>query len=267
MRTLTLLAVCLTFGGHAVGADCYEQSQVAQFRPPPARELVVAVDETTLIPGPLAAELRRTINATLQPGDRVTLLAFSAISRERYVREVWHADIDQNPPPDRLRKLPAHRAQSVIRCTELQMGGSRKRVRTETEKLLAQGSASIQRSEIVFSLREIGTRLQASPVKDKVLVIVSDMIEHSAFGTFYAQRALALIDPVQEMDKVRAKGLLAPLVGVRVYVFGGGLASLTENYRDHPGVLALERFWSEYVKASGGQLVAFGKPALLVPIH
>lgn len=267
MKPLCTLLAVLGLSAPAHAADCFDELGVAQHRPPSTREVVIAVDETTLIPAHLATDLQRSLREAVQPGDHVSLLAFSAISRDRYVREAFQVTVEPAVSEALRHTLPVRRIRPLERCIELRREQTHRRVREQTNAMLQRASADIQHSEIVFSLREIGARLQASPVREKVLVIVSDMLEHSAFSSFYAQRALAVIDPAHEMDKVRVKALTAPLAGVRVYVFGGGLASITENYRDHPGLLALERFWNAYITASGGQLVAFGKPALLVPVH
>jgi len=58
--------------------------------------------------------------------------------------------------------------------------------------------------------------------------------------------------------------LLSDLGGARVYVFGGGLAPPDAGFRDQAELVALESFWRRYVKDSGGELVAFGKPVPLV---
>lgn len=266
MKPILLLLVAIGLSAPARGADCFDEMRLAPYRPPVAREVLVAVDETTLVPPHLAADLNRTLREAVRPGDRVSLLAFSAVSRDRYVRETFQVTVEPALSDAVRRTLPVRRIRPLERCIELRHERANRAVREQTAAMLERASAGIQRSEIVFSLREIGARLQASPVKEKVLVLVSDMLENSAFSIFYAHRRLALIDPVQEMEKIRAKSLTAPLAGVRVYVFGGGLAAMDEAYRAPPNLLALEHFWSEYVKASGGQLAAFGKPALLVPI-
>ena len=217
-----------------------------------------------MFPQQLVEELVAKVRKTIQPGDRVSLIAFSAMSRQHYLRVLTTVELDQPPNATAQRQMPVRRVAELDRCITLQRITMVKAVDEALRSALKRASNSIPYSEIVGAVRDIGTRLQASPAPIKILILGSDCLQNSPALTFHAQQAIRVVDPAREIAGLRAKGLLATLSGVRVFVFGGGLAPPDAGYRDQSELVALESFWAEYIKESGGSLVAFGKPVVLV---
>lgn len=271
----SVIAACLAVGiggltnspgvqAEPVAPDCYQTLDLANFRPVPAREVILGVDETTVFPSELIDELVAKVRKTIQPGDRVTLIAFSANSRQHYLRVLTTTDLDQPPSATAQRQMPVRRVADLNHCITLQRTTKTKAMEEALRAALKRASNSIPYSEIVGAVRDISTRLQASPAPIKLLILGSDGLQHSPGLSFYEQKAIRVVDPARELAGLRAKGLLATLSGVRVFVFGGGLAPPDAGFRDQAELVALESFWREYIKESGGSLVAFGKPVPLV---
>lgn len=246
-----------------VHADCYDTAGLAAHRPPLARDVMVAVDETTVVPDDLRETLHGMLGAMLRPGDRVTVIAFSSFNRNHYLREVMVRTIEQAPPQSVQMNMPSRKLKALLPCVTGNQKTALDEVKTTAMLLVEKATADISHSEIVMSMRELGLRLRTSPAKDRLMLIVSDGIEHSSVTSFYRNRGLREIGPTDELAKVRKKNAIADLGGTRVFWFGGGLGASTDGYLDQTRLLHLETFWSGYIKESKGTLVSFGKPSLM----
>ena len=134
-------------------------------------------------------------------------------------------------------------------------------------------SSDIAKSDVVASIKAISAMVQQSPTQNKVVLIVSDMLENSSVANFYADqgRAVRKIDSIKEMRTIEENQMLADFGGARVYVIGAGLLAAdgqkSKTYRDPKTMQALAGFWASYMQKSKAQLVEFGQPALLNRIH
>ena len=114
--------------------------------------------------------------------------------------------------------------------------------------------------------------VKAAAAGERIVLVVSDMLENSSISSFYQRQAVRLISPQAELAKVEKESLFGDFGGVRVHVFGAGLVSEGAGpkdgvYRDPRTMQALERFWAEYFARSGAVLEQFGKPELLGPLR
>jgi len=262
-----LLGMCSALLVAGAQAQCYDKLAMPDHRPATAREITILVDETTVIPEEIGRVLMAHLAKALHPGDRVNLLAFSTFTRTRFLREVMVRELEQPPPPEALRNMPARKTRDLQTCIAVLRPAIVKELQDGLGKLLKDASAEIAHSEIVMSLREVGLRLQASPIRTKLLLLVSDGMEHSGITSFYRNRGLRVVNPDEEMKRIQGKRMLADLAGARVFIFGGGLSATDTGARDPAALVALENVWSDYVTASNGVLAAFGKPTILVPLQ
>lgn len=268
MRALVLaMLATVTVSSHAApppAVDCYKLLSLEKFKPGPARELVLLIDETTVFTPELINSFAGKVAKAVQPGDRVSLIGFSAVSNKHHVHELASVDVDRMPEPAVERDLPVRRAGDLSQCVTLQRVTKGRALDGAVRAALQRASNAIPFSEIIGAFRDIGGRLKASEAPSRVVIVATDGLQHSATVTFYDHKAIRLLDPEKEATSLRARGLLSDLAGARVYVFGGGLAPPDAGFRDQAELVALEAFWRRYLKDSGGELVAFGKPVPLV---
>lgn len=244
--------------------DCYKVLSLDKFKPGPSRELVILIDETTVFTPDLVGTFAGKVGKAIQPGDRVSLIGFSAVSNKHHVHELLSIELDRMPEPAAERDLPVRRAGELTQCVTLQRAIKGRTIDAAVRAALQRASTAIPFSEIIGAFRDIGGRLAASDAPSRIVIVATDGLQHSATVTFYDHKAIRLLDPEKEAVSLRARGLLSDLAGARVYVFGGGLAPPDAGFRDQSELQALEAFWRRYIKDSGGQLVAFGKPVPLV---
>jgi hypothetical protein len=129
-------------------------------------------------------------------------------------------------------------------------------------------SGEIAKSDVLASLKDISGKVKQSQASEKVVLLVSDMLENSSVSSFYASQSVRRIDPEKEIKLATDSQLVGDFGDARVYVIGAGLLSdeAKKNkaaYRDPKTMQALATFWKSYFEKSKAQLIEFGQPALL----
>ncbi len=257
--------------------SCYAANKLDIPAPTPEREVFVLLDQTTPLDATLQRSVAENLDRLLQPGTAYSLATFSSFGQGRYL-EVLSAGTLERPLPDAARNSIGVK---VLRNFDACLQGQQRYVRTQAAQTLQQGLAGIStayvKSDVMASIREISSRVQQSRAADRILFVVSDMLENSGVSSFYAQRNMRQIDAATELKKAEANGMLASLAGARVFVLGAGLvqdpkakngvARDSGVYRDPRAMAALKDFWAQYFQRSQATLEQFGMPALLVPVN
>jgi len=133
-------------------------------------------------------------------------------------------------------------------------------------KFISEGKGAnkkLPHSDIVKSLNDISEHIiKPSSARKKVVLIVSDMIEHSSITTFYSKGSIKKINTDSEMAKVKKSGYMADFDASSVYVIGAGMVG-KNSYRDSKTLKSLTDFWTSYFNSSNAKLKAIGTPMLL----
>jgi hypothetical protein len=180
------------------------------------------------------------------------------------------ATIPEKDRPDISVKL----LRNFDACMKGQLDYGRNIAAGAINKALGGSSPDLAKSDIMGSLKELSSRVKSSSARDKIVLVVSDMLENSGITTFYANKNVRVVDPAAELKKAEAAQMIGDFGGARVFVLGAGL--LQENvggknrdsgaYRDPKTMAVLRQFWEQYFSASNALVVGFGTPALLVPV-
>lgn len=245
--------------------DCYQYAGLSALRPgAPQRELMVVVDETT----PLILDLKKDALAHVlrfvQPGDRVSQYRISAYLPDSHMQLEFAGLVQAGPSEEQRADIGSNSLKKLDAC----LGKQQQFFRTQIAKHMGQSFGDIDKkivkSEIVFSLQQIGEGWKHSKTNDKVMFLVSDMLENSDYTSFYQNNQIRQIDPVAELKKVTSAGLQADLQSVRVFVQAAGLVpnSVKNGYRSGKVMQSLQTFWHDYFAASGATLEAFGTPVM-----
>lgn len=248
--------------------DCYQYAKVQRDAPAHIQtELFVVVDQTTPFNGQLRQSLAQQIAPLLAPGNALSVFAFSAYTQGFYTQRLVHARMDQ--PMAQAQRDGTGKAQlkQLDQCLQFQQQGIQKLAQEALIKSLGQGGASISKSDVLGSLKDLSGPIRSSTAQRKVVLLASDMLENSSISSFYQGRTVRLVNPEAEMKKVQAQQLLSDFAGAQVYVLGAGLIdsdSATKGvYRDPKVLGALRAFWGQYFEASHAKLQEFGTPDLL----
>lgn len=250
---------------------CFARKGIAADQLRLQRWVVVLLDETTPFAPAHQAEILRQLEPLVQPGTGLKVLRFSAFLTDRNMAETVDvrvpAPLDEAVRHDMRKDL----VKDFDLCQLLAQRNGQWALRRELQAYFGHASADVPRSEILLALKSVGDavlpRLKAAQLR---LVVVSDMLEHSDFGSFYGRGAPRRLDPAAEMARVKARNLSTDLRGARVYVMGAGLlppgSPPHAGYRSGEVMTSLQAFWSRYVEESNGRLAGFGMPMLLTPI-
>lgn len=249
---------------------CYPYAQLTHHQPAPSgRELVVIIDETV----PMSQALKRSAWDSamryVRPGDSIRLYQFSAFLQDHYMKLLFAGQLD-SPLQGKVRNsIGSKSLKQLDGCLQQQAAFFQKTFGQHFAAGFGKPGVDIARSEILGSLRRITGDFAERPVRERVVLLVSDMLENSDFSSFYQSNRIRDIDPGNELNKVRQKNLLADFAGARVYVHGAGLVAGDAKgaYRSGSTLQRLERFWGDYLQASDGSLAAFGAPQLTTDLR
>ncbi|GGH61070.1 hypothetical protein GCM10010975_24420 [Comamonas phosphati] len=248
--------------------DCYQYAQLKRQSPASVQtELFAVIDQTTPFSSELRQSLAQQIAPLLSPGNALTVFAFSAYTQGYYTRRLLHARLDATIPASARDDAGKALLQKFDQCLAFQKQGIQKLAQEALVKILSQTSSSIAKSDVLGSLKDIATQVQASGAQRKIVLLASDMLENSSVSSFYSNKAVRKIDVAAEWKKVEANQLVANFGGAQIYVLGAGLIDTDTQkhgvYRDPQTMGALRSFWEQYFKASQARLVDFGTPDLL----
>jgi len=165
----------------------------------------------------------------LRQGDRVVV---GTITSQSYID--FKPTVDEEIPK---KTVWVNRLQFERAVTD-----AKEKIRREVNKLLSQKQGT-PLTEILESLNIADTIFHGEKERQKILVILSDMIQDSKEYKFDKEKITD--EYIQRIIKYRQKNDLIPnLAGVKVYVAGAGAAD-SDKFRE------IQTFWARYFAESG----------------
>ncbi|MBV7576730.1 hypothetical protein KW846_28840 [Pseudomonas sp. PDM32] len=246
--------------------SCYEITKLTEFKSPSSgRLLTVIVDQTTPLTGDLQQTAWNHIKRFMGPGDKLRLYSFSAYLNGRYTKLEFAGELESPIDPAAIPNVPIMAAKKFDGCLTQQRQVLFQRFGKAFAGTIKASTTDIPRSEILFSLREIANDIsKAKDTNDQVVLLMSDMLEYSDFGSFYASNRIRDISAPAELEKVKKQNLLADFGGARIYVHGAAFVpqSNKDGYRSGKMISNLKIFWNGYFEQSNAELRGFGTPEL-----
>ncbi|MFP3864652.1 hypothetical protein SHV42_17095 [Pseudomonas capeferrum] len=272
MRLAKALILALALPCAALAAErndlqsCYTRNGLADIKPAgTGRELVVIIDQTIPMPEDLQRSSWGQIDRFVQPGDRVRLYTFSAFLPGEYQRLVYAGELDMPLQGEVRDDVNMRKLRGLDQCLATQKKAFQAGFGGLFVKGLREARQDIPKSEIMNTLRRVGDDMgKEQGVQERVVYLISDMLEHSDYTSFYAANQIKQLDVASELKLAQSKGLYADLQGARVYVSGAGLVTdaVKHAYRSGKTMDALNTFWAQYLNASNATLEGFGTPSL-----
>lgn len=241
--------------------------------PPTARELLVVVDQTTPLSPALQQLVANNIKPFLVAGNSFSVVVFSAYTQNHYTDLLASGKLDAMLPSEARNDVAKPVLAKLDLCQQRQPQQAAQAAGQALRAAYQGTSGNIAKSDIFASLKSISSVIKQSTAPEKIVLIVSDMLENSSVANFYADqgRSVRSLVPTREIRVVEDNHLLADFGGARIYVIGAGLladeTAHGKNYRDPKTMQSLHAFWSEYFNKSNAKLVEFGQPALLNPMR
>ena len=233
-----------------------------------SRLIYVLVDQTVGWNADLEQSILDNLNANLTPGTKFVIAEFSAFSQGRYL-DVADTGIIENPmPAQQYDNTPIEKSKIFNACLADQRPYALALADRGLLAVLQNSTGSLNHSDIMSALQSVSMAISADPAPEKLLLLASDGLENSAVTSFYRHGNIRDIDPEAEIKRAGAAGLFGNFSGARVFVIGGALTGQNSAaYRSPQTLQHLAQFWQLYFQKSNAQLIEFGEPALLEPVH
>jgi len=247
--------------------SCYDGKLAAPAVTPPI-ELLVVMDQTTLLDDDLKQSVANQVRPFLAPGNLFSVLVFSAYTQGKYTLQLTSGQLDVALSPAQRSDVSKPLLVKFDQCMARQSALATQILGAALRTGFDGTQGDIAKSDILGSLKDISAKVRNSSASEKVVLLVSDMLENSSVSSFYKNQAVRKIDPAQELQLAVKDQFIGDFGGARVYVIGAGLLNNLDKknaaqYRDPKTLQALATFWRTYFEKSNAQLIEFGTPALL----
>jgi len=263
---LLLTLSALVFARNDV-PSCYDALKITNPNPTVEKELFILVDQTTPLDKNMMIYTYKNMMKFIKNGYAVTIASFSANANGKYTDVAYAGKLEALLPDSAKHDI----AKKVLRKYQGCMNGQYKYAKKKATKalvgVLKGANKKLPHSDIIKSLDDISKHIiQPSSASKKVVLLVSDMIEHSSITSFYSKGKIKKINADKEMQKVKSSGNMANFSGASVYVIGAGIIG-KKGYRDAKTLKSLTNFWESYFSNTSANLRAFGTPMLLEDIN
>jgi hypothetical protein len=270
---LAALALLLAGPGVAWAQDaipsCYGAARLGVAPPPPDQAVFILVDQTTALDANMRQTLADNLQRLLRNGTTFSIATFSAFSRGHYTTVISSGRIE-GPVPRHLRpNLPVIRLNALDRCLARQVGYARQVAGRALARATNVPSTLFANSEIMASLAQLSELVRAAPTRNRIVIVASDLMEHSGATSFYARRTLRTINAGAELANAQRLRLMGDFGGARVYVVGTGLlpSEARQAVRNSAAFTALVDFWTLWFGRARASSVVIGRPNLVNPVR
>jgi len=247
--------------------SCYKALHIENPDPAPQKELFILVDQTTPLDKNMMIYTYKNMMRFIKNGYAVTIASFSSNSNGKYTDVPYSGKLEALLPDSARHDIAKKKLRRYQGCMNGQYKYAKKKATKALVSVLKGANKKLPHSDIMKSLDDIAEHLIGpSKAKEKVVLLVSDMMEHSSITSFYSKGSLRRIDTKREMSRLKKSGFTADFGGAKVYVIGAGMVG-KKSYRASRTLKALTDFWETYFRSSHAKLQAIGTPMLLEDIE
>lgn len=220
------------------------------------REIFIILDQTT----PFSQKIRKNaivnIFGLLKPKTMVNLFTFSEYVKGKNISLIDRYYFNGDLSKDQRYELGKKKIRIFNECFNSQTSGLQRKLASDLLDNFKDDNISSSKSEILYTLRKISRKaIKRSRTKQKIVILLSDMLENSNYTSFYGGK-LKNLDIDKHMKIISSNRLLGDFDGADVIVIGAGVVD-KESYRDGKDLDKLEALWEEYFEKSKGNLVTF----------
>jgi hypothetical protein len=257
-------------GDSAQTAACYDEAGEDFSQPRSDKALFVVIDQSTGLDENLRENVTNNVERLLKPGTTYAVYTFSAYSKGHYPTEITSGELPAPVADDDRPALSVRRLHRLDLCLEKQSDRAKNDVDRALDKATGEASSEFANSEVMASLNQVSEAVRQSNAKQKLVIVVSDMLEHSSATSFYRNKTLRPIDADAELQKAKKANLTADFDGADVAIVGAGLLSPESGEgktRDTAALHSLQEFWKGWFGASNADVIEYGQPDLISPLR
>jgi len=247
--------------------SCYNALKIANPNPAIEKELFILVDQTTQLDKNMMIYTYKNMMKFIKNGYAVTIASFSSNANGKYTDVAYAGKLENLLPQNVKHDISKKILRKYQGCMNGQYKYAKKKATKALVRILKGANKKLPHSDILKSLDDIAKHtIATSTAEKKVVLLVSDMVEHSSITSFYANGSLKKINVEKELAKVKASGHIANFLGAKMYVIGAGMVG-KNSYRDSKTLGYLTNFWKAYFQTTHANLKAIGTPMLLEDIQ
>ena len=247
--------------------SCYEALKMNNPNPTPQKELFILIDQTTPIDKKMMIYTYKNMMKFIKNGYAVTIASFSSNANGKYTDVAYSGKLEALLPDANKHDIAKKSLRKYEGCMNGQYKFAKKKATKALVSTLKGANKKLPHSDIVKSLSDITAHIiKPSTANEKVVLLVSDMIEHSSITSFYSKGSLKKVNTKTEMQKIQKSDYKANFDSAKVYVIGTGMVA-KNAYRDAKTLKSLTDFWTSYFQTSAANLQAIGTPMLLEDVE
>ena len=200
---LTILALSALLSARNDVPSCYEALKMENPNNSIEKELFILVDQTTPLDKNMMIYTYKNMMHFIKNGYAVTIASFSSNSNGKYTDVAYSGKLETLLPDTAKHDI----AKKVLRKYQGCMNGQYKYAKKKATKALVRtlkgANKKLPHSDILKSLDDIAEHIiKPSSAQEKVVLLVSDMIEHSSITSFYSKGSLKKINTEKEGGQV-----------------------------------------------------------------
>ncbi len=227
----------------------------------------IIIDQTFILDEHLKEHVIEKISPLLVNGNKINIIKFSTFSEGHYTSVVSKDTIETKLTNMQRDDIANNKLKKFDRCMEYKLQAKKKEIPISLMDTLNESNETISHSEIFKTLLEVSNLHSfKKPKGNKIIILVSDMLENSSISSFYTNNSVKMIQYEKEMKVVKKAEYLPDFKDASVYVIGAGLLSMKARNQSNSNIKKLNKlkiFWKKYFKESNADLYGFGMPELL----
>jgi len=240
--------------------DCYSMSGIEIKQKVQQKELFVIIDQTTIMSDSIQEYMFNNTRKFIKEGNTVNIITYSSNQGNRFTQVPFSGALNYNLTNKQRRSISKKQLRKFDSCLQKQMSVASNRIYNSLKTAYSESSSKIPNSDIFLNFYQVVENgVSRSSAKEKVVLISSDMLEHSTITSFYSKGMVKKLDVDGEFQKYLDSELESDYKGARVFVVGAGVTS-KKRYNDPKKMRRLGKFWKKYFQHNNANLVEFGQP-------
>ncbi len=264
---LTILALSTLLLARNDVPSCYKALKIEDPSPTSQKELFILIDQTTPIDKNMMIYTYKNMMKFIKNGYAVSIASFSSNANGKYTDVAYSGRLEALLPDTAKHDIAKKALRKYEGCMNGQYKFAKKKATKALVRTLKGANKKLPHSDILKSIDDIAKHIiMPSKAEEKVVLLVSDMIEHSSITSFYSKGSLKKVNSQKEMEKLKQSNYVANFDAAKVYVIGAGMVG-KNSYRDSKTLKSLTEFWTAYFQVTNAKLQAIGTPMLLEDVE
>jgi len=265
---LTLLTLITMIVARNDVPSCYKALDITLDKDTPDKELFIFVDQTTPLDKKMMIYIYKNMMRFIKNGNAVTIASFSANANGKYAEVAYEGYVEPLLSKESMFDISKKKLRKYKSCMNGQYRYAKKKATKALVRVLKGTNKKLPHSDIFRSLHDLSKRVvKPSKANEKIVLTVSDGLEHSAITSFYRKGGIKKINSKKELQKVTDSGFMGDFDNARIYMVGVGATTNAKGYTDAKSLENLTAFWRDYFLNAHGKLKAIGTPMLLEDVE